>query len=285
MFSASLIYVTSSSVNPLIDFIKKESSTLIIKCVLGLDFHASVWWLFVPPPRPHAAGSDCSLVSPQHLYTYSTDYTNFSFSWLDGAYVTFKTDHWWQRWCDSRLPHTLEGRMNSVYTANAELKFRLVIKTKCFSTIEFHLLANKKKDKTNRQHVLDISKSINAYTDNFAYFLLMLSKCTMKCQNTWTTEALIGGDPPMYRRRMSLLAPDQAGFLLVSTLSFTWMPPRAERSSLGPSKCTKGLLLKDFWSCDHSLILCRNSLWAGKIRRGRQVSVTTWVVANEISYM
>lgn len=40
-----------------------------------------------------------------------------------------------------------KGRMNSVHTAKAELRVKLVIQTKSFSTIEYHLLASKKKKK------------------------------------------------------------------------------------------------------------------------------------------
>lgn len=46
--------------------------------------------LFVPPPvrgpRPRAAGS-IAVMSLQHLYMYSAENTDFSFSWVDDTYV------------------------------------------------------------------------------------------------------------------------------------------------------------------------------------------------------
>ena len=98
--------------------------------------------------------------------------------------------------------------MNSVHTAKAELRVRLVIKTKCFSTIEYHLLASKQKNKTPPQAALTgylpaIFSTISC-TSNFDkihnvqtpfLFILALSKLMMRCQNVYDL-SVKGAHPP-----------------------------------------------------------------------------------------
>lgn len=118
--------------------------------------------LFVPPPvhsaHPHTAGSDCSLMSLQHLYIYSTENTDVSFSWVDDTNVhkmlkQINNGNWPSgvtKYLDNkdlRLVHDFLHKKGGMYM-KGELRPRLITETKCFSIIKSHLLASKRNSHT-----------------------------------------------------------------------------------------------------------------------------------------
>lgn len=166
--------------------------------------------------------------------------------------------------------------MNSVHTAKAELRVRLVIKTKCFSTIEYHLLASKKnKPPPRRQHWLDI------YQPFFKPSLVFqtLIKSTMYRHLSFLSSCWANG---RWGVKMSTTEASKGHILLInlpgslSAQVLPWQLPKLKRRDVEKELFQRPQ--KGFWSPDQRLIYAEQSR-GDRRRLEKGCALGTWQVS------